>query len=118
MPTYLDRDIAGDGSDNLAGTEVLYLVVHVTAPGDEARFPTPGVTDSVMRLGWVALGDTLDVIGGARAYWRDPVWLNWIDVLWTPVPSTADPNPLGVAASLFRWHLGIGAAAHVYVFGR
>jgi len=118
MPTYLDQDIAGDGTASLAGAEVLYIIVHVSDLGDEARVPTPSVPDQVVRLGWVALGDTLDAIGGARSYWRDPIWLNWTDVLWTPVPSTEDPNALGCVASLLRWHLGIGAAAHVYVFGR
>jgi hypothetical protein len=90
----------------------------VTSLGDEARVPVAALPDSIVRFGWFALGDTLDVIGSARPYWRDPVWINWTDVLWTPVPSSDDPNALGVVATLFRWHLGVGAAAHVFVFGR
>lgn len=117
MPTYLDQDIAGDGQADLAGASVWYLVLHVTALGDEARLPAPSVPDQIMRFGWLALGDTLDVIGGARPYWRDPLWINFTDVLWTPVPSSDSSGPLALVATLLRWHLSVGAAAHVYVYG-
>lgn len=117
MPAYLDRDISGQGDDDLSGSAVLYLVLHVTSIGDEARLVTPLVSDLYLRFGWFAFGDSLDVIGGSRDYWRDPVWINFLDTLWTPVPSTAAPNALSIVATRFRWNLSLGAAAHVYIYG-
>ena len=118
MPTYLDRDISGSGNDALAGSEILYAVVHLDTLGPEVRQPTFADADSIMRAGWFAFGDSLSVIGGARSYWRDPVWINFSDLLWTPDPSSNDPTALGLVATLFRWHLSIGTSGHVYVFGR
>lgn len=118
MPAYFDSDLSGDGQDVFPGGEVLYLIVHVTDPGVEARQPSPLVADQYVRIGWLALGDNLSLIGGARDYWREPIWLNFLDTLWTPDPSSNTPNPLGLVATRIRWHLGVGAAAHCYVFGR
>lgn len=117
MPTYLDSDIAGDGQDVFPSNQVIYLVVHVTTLGDEARIPALTVPDQVLRFGWLALGDSLDVGDGARDYWREPLWINFLDTMWTPDPSTLAGSPLVLIASRIRWHLSVGAAAHLYVFG-
>jgi hypothetical protein len=117
VPAYLDRDISGSGQDSLSGIHVLYMVIHLTALGPEVRQPTFADTDSIMRAGWVAFGDTLSVIGSARPYWREPMWINFEDLMWTPDPSTNSSTPLDLVASLFRWHLGAGTTAHVYIFG-
>lgn len=118
MPAYFDDDISGDGQETFPGGEVLYAVVHVTTVGPEARLVAPAVADQYLRLGWFAFGDSLDVIGGARDYWRDAVWINFLDTLWTPVPSSNDPVALGLVATRLRWHLTFGTEAHMYVFGR
>jgi hypothetical protein len=117
VPTYLDRDISGSGQDSLSGAHVLYLVLHLTSLGPEVRQPTFADSDSIMRAGWFAFGDTLSVIGSARPYWREAVWINFEDVLWTPDPSTNGSQALDLVATLFRWHLGPGTAGHVYVYG-
>lgn len=117
MPAYLDRDISGDGQDSLTGSNVIYAVIHVTALGSEARVLTPSVPDAVARFGWFSWGDNVPVIGGARDYWREVEWINFLDLLWTPTPSSVGGGPTGLTATLFRWHLSIGAEAHVYVFG-
>lgn len=117
MPTYLDRDISGDDSDVLPGNSLIYAVVHVTSVGVEAR-PVEGGSDRYLRLGWIAFGDSLSVIGSVeRFYWREPVYLNYLDTLWTPDPSTSGGGALTLVGSRVRWHLGVGAAAHLYIFG-
>lgn len=117
VPTYLDRDIANDGQDSLSGSSVIYAVVHISSVGVEAR-PIEGGGDRYLRLGWFAFGDNLNVIGSvSRDYWREPVFLNYLDTLWTPDPSTASGSPLVLIGSIIRWHLGVGGAGHIFVFG-
>jgi len=117
MATYLDRDITGSGQDVLAGANLVYLTIHVITLGPEVRTPTLADPDELLRFGWFSLGDNIDVGDGARDYWRDAVWINFLNTLWTPIPSTGGGGPLVLAATLLRWRLSLGSVAHVHVFG-
>lgn len=118
MPLY-DADIAGDGSAVLTGSNVFFLVCHLTATGGPVRELEQGSPDHILRAGWLSLGDQLNVIGGVDLeYWRAPIWLDFIDTLWTPVPSGIHAGAaLTLLATRVRWHLAIGCAGHLYIFG-
>jgi len=111
--------IAGDGAASMGGSAVWYAVCHMTAVAAGARELEVGSSDHLLRAGWVAFGDTLSVIGAtARDYWRAVWWLDFVDSLYTPVPSTGEAGgPLGLVASRIRWHIPVGGAADIYVFG-
>lgn len=117
MPTYLDRDINGSGADTFPGNQVLFLTVRTTTIGPEVRAPSLADPDEVMRLGWFSLGDSIDDGSGAADYWRDPVWINFLNLLWTPTPSTESGTALGLIATRVRWRLSLGTTAHLHVFG-
>lgn len=118
MPAYFDADISGDGSSALLSNQVVYMVVHMITPSAGVRELESGSPDHVLRAGWVAFGDTLNVIGGvSRAYWRPPIFLDFNDLLWTPIPSAQPGTAFEMQATLLRWHIPVSGLYHAYVFG-
>jgi hypothetical protein len=118
MPAYFDADISGDASSALASNQLVYLVCHNITPSPGQRELEVGSPDHVLRAGWLAFGDTLNVIGGInRAYWRQPIFLDFEDMLWTPDPSGQPGTPFELQATLVRWHIPPGGLYHLYVFG-
>lgn len=119
MGVYFDADIAGDGrADLVGGNLILYALVHGTARGAGVRELEVGSPDHVLRAGWVSFGDHLSVIGGVdRDYWRAVWWLDFDDAMYTPDPSSSGGAPFALFATRVRWHLPVGSAAHLYVFG-
>jgi len=117
MPVAYDADIADQGSDNLAASNIAYAVLHLTAIGPAARPLEAFAPDHFMRIGWLSFGDTLSVIGAtARDYWRSPIWVDVTDLLWTPNPSTGGGGALTLFATRVRWVFATGTTGHLYVF--
>jgi len=117
VPTYLDRDIGGDGSDVFTGNQVLYAVVRLTSLGGDVRDGDVG-SGQILRAGWITFGDELAVIGSTAEYWRELIYLNFTTTLYTPNPSTdAASGALRLIASRVKWHLSFGTNGHIYVFG-
>jgi hypothetical protein len=117
MPTYLSRSISGIGQDTLSGTDVLYVQVHIDNPGTGARLVDLAVPDHYLRIGWFSLGDSLPLGAGSVDAWREPIFINTLDVLWTPLPSTSGSQALSVIATRLRWALPGGASGSITVFG-
>jgi hypothetical protein len=119
MTVMLDRDIAGGGSDLLTGTSnLLFWTVHITNVGPEARPLEVAVPDHYLRLGWISLGDHFsEGTDPARDWWRQAVWLDFIDNLWTP-PATGETTiSFHVQATRIRWYLTPETTGHLYCFG-
>jgi hypothetical protein len=114
-----DADIAGEGIDSLSGSHIWYAVARIITVPPSARILEVASDGHILRAGWISFGDTLSVIGAtSRDYWRSVWWLDFIDSLWTPVPSTGEGGgPLALAASRVQWSIPTGGLAHLYVFG-
>ena len=118
MPIYLDRDITGVGQDDLVGgNSVIYVQIHVTSVGDGARLVDFSVVDHYLRIGFLALGGNLLLSGSPVIGWRDPIWINFTDQLWTPIPSATGTTALTVVAEHVRWAMTGGGHAHITVYG-
>lgn len=119
MTVMLERDIVGSGADALVGTNnLLFIAVQVTAVGGDARPLEVTDPDHYLRLGWFSVGDNFSVgVGPLTNWWRAPVWVDFLDFLWTPIPSGNGAGPLFLQATQFRWSLTLGTEAHVLVFG-
>lgn len=116
MPTYLDRAIDTDGQAALGGLSVIFIAVHLTALGGLVTVVEPGNTDHVLRAGWVALGDGIDIGDGVETFWDPPQWLDFVN---TRLAYDFDQNfVLNVRrANRIRWHLSPGTAGHLRVEG-
>jgi hypothetical protein len=120
MPgSIYDAGISGDGSDSLTGSQLWYAICRLDPVGGGVRELETGSPDHVLRAGWVAFGDPISAIGGvSRVYWRAVWWLDFVESMFTPEPSTdVFNNPLTMACSKVRWHIPVGGSAHLYVFG-
>lgn len=118
MPVF-ETDISGDGSAALGFGNVIYAVCHLSSVGGPVRELEQGSPDHILRAGWFAFGDTLNVIGGVNLeYWRAPIWLDFVNTLFTPLPSGIHAGAALVElGTIVRWHVAIGCAGHLYVFG-
>lgn len=118
MPTYLSRTIAGDGTDLLTGTQVVYMVWRLSTIDPMVREADPSNPDHVLRAGWLSFGDSLDPFSlGAQDYWQAPIFLNFTLGLWVPDPSHFGGGVMDHFASRIRWHLNGSTAGNLFVFG-
>jgi hypothetical protein len=120
MTVYADTDISGQGQvDFGGGVQINYHLVHLTAVGPAARPVMNGDPDHFVRIGFIAYGNDSDVIDAtSRTYWEDPIYLNWIDSEFAPIPQLQSPPTLfAFFARRVRWSLAPGAAGHLFVFG-
>src|ERR1700686_2165126 len=119
MPSvYLDATATGDGSAVFSGgNSVLYVSVEITTVGPLATLIEPSISDHLLRLGWFALGDAFDTGIGTLDYWREIVWCNFVNNLWTPLPSADNSGSTSGLASRIRWWFGPGTTAHIHVLG-
>src|SRR5258708_34849073 len=120
MPFYFDGDVADSGAaDLVGGSRVLYAACHLTALGNLVHGTGDGLADHVLKAGFFSIGDHFSIgVALPHDWWRAPIWLDFIDTLWTPVASADAANaPLCVQATRVRWFLTPGTHAHLSVFG-
>lgn len=120
MTVYADQAISGSGEVNFTlGVRLNYALVHVYVAPYDSRPLEVGDPDHMLRMGWIAFGADTDVIDAtSRTYWSAPVWLDFLDTIWHPIPTTDSlANDFGVWASRVRWSLGLGGSAWLYVYG-
>lgn len=119
MTVLFDNDISGDGISDLVGSNhVLFWECHLTALGGDVRELEVTAPDHILRAGWVSLGDRFTIgTGPFLDRWRQPVQLNFLETLWTPIPSDSPGGSLSVLATRVRWHLSPGTLGHLFVFG-
>lgn len=117
VAVYLDRAIADDGEDSFPSNQLIYALIQLSGLGGDVR-PVDVGSGHIIRAGWIAFGDVFSAIDELETtYWREPVFLNFNRVLWTPNPSTSGGGPLTLIATRVKWHLGVGTVGHLYVFG-
>jgi hypothetical protein len=113
----VDRDISGHGSESFGNKQVSYVFVHLDSLGVNVNSPEPGVLDHILRAGWIAFGYNGDAGDGTiRDYWREPIWLNFVDTEWTPVPQYQGSDQT-IWATQVRWWLSPGTTGHLWVNG-
>lgn len=112
--------VSGQGSNTFAATDqILFVAVHLSALGLDVRSPDLGITDHILRAGWFSLGDHFDNGSGtAYDYWRAPVWCDFPNTLWTPIPTHEGTGfaPTTLVASRIRWSFGPGTSGYLEVF--
>lgn len=106
----MDQAITGSGVIDFGGPQnVDHVTVHVTTFGGLCRFPDDGVTDHVLRAGWISLGYELTEGGQDTAiYWLPPWHIAF--------EHTLIPLELNVTypVTAFRWFLSPGTTAYVF----
>ena len=120
MSVVADTDISGQGEVNFGGgVRIQFALVHLTAVGPAAR-PLGTDPDHFMRIGFISFGSDSNAIDfpTSRTYWNPPIWLNFIDTQYHPIPTvTSSSLELLEWASRVRWSLSPGAAGHLHVEG-
>ena len=112
----INQDIEGQGVFDVGSVaNMLFFAVHLDTLGNEVRNPDNRDDDRILNAGWVTAGDHFDIGDGVdRNYWREPVWLNFIDTLYVPDFTGLDGNAPTFLASRFRWSLTAGTHGHIY----
>lgn len=106
------------GEFDLGNSQIAWLDVHVSDVGNDVHRLTPQADlDRYARLGWLSLGygETNDD-EVFRNYWRAPIWIEFLDLHWTPIPAYKDGD-LIIWSTRLRFSLSPGAAAHVWIYG-
>ena len=119
MSIYYDATISGSGSAALSAQRVNYAFLHLTAVGSQARPLEAGDPDHFLRIGWFAFGTDITVPSyPTYRYWRNPIWIDFIDTLWTPIPQTNyAAQDDAIYATHVRWSLAMGATGRLVVSG-
>lgn len=114
--TAIDTDISGQGTLDLGVVaNMLFWEVHLDTLGNLVRIPDLADPDRVLNAGWIAWGDHNSVIGGVdRVYWREPVWLNFVDQIHVVDFNDLGGTPPTFIASWFRWSLSPDTHGHIY----
>lgn len=110
--------VSGHGSAPLsAPAKINYALVTVAARPYESSAPDVNADDFIIRCGWFAFGSEADGGDGVvRVYWRDPIWINFDDFEWSPVPQTwSTPEDFHMWASHVRWRIGAGGSVRLFV---
>lgn len=119
MALLFDDTISDTGSYDFGATRVNYWFFHTFELGSQAKAASARDIDYLLRMGWVTLGTQLEVPDlGTLEFWREPVWLNFYNTIWTSVPQTdVSANDFGTWATHVRWSLTTGMVGRLVVFG-
>jgi hypothetical protein len=119
LTVLFDGDISDAGAaDLVGGSNIFFVTVHLTALGPLVSIPWSSDTDHILRAGFFSLGDHFDIgDSDVHDWWRAPIWIDFSDTLWTPLPTTDSSGPLTVVATRVRWSLSVGTTGHLHVFG-
>jgi hypothetical protein len=113
--------VGGSAEIDLGSTvQVLFMGMRLVTVGSGVRYLELGVTDHVLRAGWVSLGDHFDIGDGTdRNYWRAPIWADFEHTLWTPVETNVGTSldPITVLASRLRYSFIADTTAEILVLG-
>lgn len=111
--------VSGTAEISFAATsQVLFVAVRLSVVGDTVRYTELGVTDHLLRAGWVSLGDHFDIGDGVdRNYWRAPIWVDFEHILWTCNPTHVGTglDPTTMVASRLRYSFSAGTTAEILV---
>jgi hypothetical protein len=117
VTVVFDSDIIGTGeADFGVGARVNFALAHIITRGP--RVQKHQVDDGAVQAGWFSFGNTSSVIDDtARTYWTKPIWIDFTNFEWHPVPTTdSAANDFGVWATRVRWYLYEGTTAWLYVY--
>jgi hypothetical protein len=112
----IDTDISGQGTYDVGSSaQMLFFEVHLDTLGPLVRIPELSDPDHLLRAGFITWGDINNAIGGVdRIYWKPPLWLDFVDQLYTPTGDNVAGQPITFIAHWFRWSLGPGTSGHIY----
>lgn len=114
----LDEIVTGMGDFDIGNFQVAYMFVRTLATGDDVHRLTPAADlDRYARLGFVAFGSEQDLDDdGPRTYWRAPIWIEFLNFEWTPIPQYFGGD-FTIWVSKVRYSFAPGAEAHIWVYG-
>jgi len=119
MPfTAIDIDISDQGTYDVgSAANMLFWETHIDTLGPFVRQTDPENLDRIFQAGFIAWGDNNSVIGGVdRIYWKPPVFLEWVDQIYTTGIDSIGGTPAAFVAHFFRWSLSPGTTGHIYGF--
>lgn len=116
--TVIDEVVSGQGEIDSGEYQMTWMDIHVTQLPDDLHRLAPGVDDDrFARLGWVSFGyGENNNDDGFRNYWRAPIWIEFENFHWTPIPAYFGGD-LTIWTTRFRYSLAEGAEAHIWVYG-
>jgi hypothetical protein len=120
LAIYFNDSISGNGSADLTGGQVQYLLFHATTLGPDVFVSDPNNIDLLLHAGWISFGvDEAYPDATRRVFWTERIWLNFADFEWHPRPSNhpGDTPDFTVWASHVRWSLSLGTAGNLLVVG-
>ena len=96
----------------------MFMFIHLTHLGPETTIIDLAEPDHILRAGFISFGYDFDIGDGVtRTFWRAPIWLDWIDTEWTPLPQASPTGDSFVFfASRVRWSLSFNTTGHLYVY--
>ena len=119
MAIHFDSDVSGSGNYTFGATRINYFLFHTTTVGPIPKPVSMMDFDHCLRIGWITFGVSVDIPGiGPIEYWRAPIWINFFDTEWSPIPQTdVSANDFGLWADTVRWGLSNGVEGHLLVSG-
>lgn len=118
MTVYFNSDVIDSGSTDFGtGVRINFALAHVINKGPKVHPGQEG--DQTFGAGWFSFGADADVIDSTtRTYWAEPVWVNFENFEWHPVPTTdASANDFGVWARRMRWWCSPSTTIWLWIYG-
>jgi len=114
----IDEIVSGAGEFDIGNMQLAYMFVRVLATGNDVHRLTPMADlDRYARLGFVTFGSRQDLDeDGERTFWRHPIWIEFLDFEWSPVPQYFGGD-FTLWANHVRYSFAPGAEAHLWVYG-
>lgn len=119
MSTFFDDTISGAGSFGFGAQRINYFLYHTFELGPEAKAASVRDIDYLLRVGWITFGTTVEVPDlGTLEFWREPIWLNYYNTIWSPVPQTdIAAQDFAVWCTHVRWSITSGTVGRLIVVG-